>query len=351
MRVGALCYASQQGLGYLMKQFFDNGLVTDPVVFRHSSPKRPTHLDWYPPGTLELVGRPFDGDHLDRVVRSVDVMLFFETPFDWSVIDYCRRRKVTTILMPMYEWTPVTWPVKPDALVCPSVLDADYFRDEFPDGMCQFIPVPVETKYWKRRTTATRFLHNAGGIGHREHKGTRQLLEAIPYVKNPDFRITVRAQDVGDLTRMMGQMPDSVMGDQRLSVEPGAVPYETLWDDHDVLVAPEKFNGLSLPLQEARAAGMLVMTTDRYPTNTWLPKGPLIPADRTQRARVGGSYREFDECVVAPETIAKAMDIWYGEDISAYSDGGRRWAENHSWPALKPAYLEYFESVVRRVRG
>ena len=343
MRVGSIGYATCQGLGYLMKSFFESGLVTDPVVFRHGSPKRPTHLGWYPPDTLELVGRPFSGSHLDRLVRGVDVMLFFETPFDWSVLDFCRARGVKTILMPMYEWTPNVWPVKPDAVVCPSLLDLDYFHAEFPAGMAEFIPVPVETKYWRSRETATRFLHNAGGIGHREHKGTRQLLEAVPYVKS-DFRLTVRAQDVDDFNRMLDSFPD-LRKDDRVTVQVGGIPYEQLWDGHDVLVAPEKFNGLSLPLQEARAAGMLVMTTDRYPHNTWLPRWPLIPVERTQRARVGGTYREFDECVVNPVDVAKTIDALFGCEIREYSEAGRVWAERNSWPALIERYRGFFQRV------
>jgi len=159
-----------------------------------------------------------------------------------------------------------------------------------------------------------------------------------------DAQILVRAQDVRALNSIVrdvfkdGKIPDC------FTLEIGSVEYEKLWDG-DVLVAPEKYNGLSLPLQEAYAAGMLVMTTDRYPVNTWLSKGPLIPVHETRKARVGKGYLEFEESVVRPEDIAVNIDEWYDKDITIASKMGRLWAQANSWKVLKPVYLEELERV------
>jgi glycosyltransferase involved in cell wall biosynthesis len=111
-----------------------------------------------------------------------------------------------------------------------------------------------------------------------------------------------------------------------VTFEYGDLPYTSLWDDHDVLVAPEKFNGLSLPLQEGLAAGMVVVTSDRYPHNTWLPREYLVPVLKYQKARVNPSYMEFDEAIIEPMAIAETMDRLYGKDISGYSEVARNWA-------------------------
>jgi hypothetical protein len=339
VKVGMVAYTSEQGLGRMAKQFYDAGLVTEVLAFRHSS--RPSHMEWYPPGTRELVNRPFSGPVIDEWLKKIQVCLFFETPFDWSFITYCRRRGVKTALIPMYEWTPSTWTHKPDLLVNPSLLDQKYF----PEGV--FIPVPVETKHWKLRTTASRFLHNAGNVGCKEHKGTRQLLEAIRFVKNPDFRLTVRAQDDRALSSIVKQTPSAK--DPRVAISYGDVPYETLWDGHDVLVAPEKLNGLSLPLQEAFAAGMLVMTSDRFPHNTWLPTAPLIKVSRYEKARQSAGCLEFDLAIVEPEVVAATIDSWVGRDITLFNNIGKVWAEEHSWPALLPRYQKVFENLVKGI--
>lgn len=337
MRIGMLTYATTQGLGRMGKQFYDSGLIDEVMVFRH--PSRPSHMEWYPDGTRELVQRPFSGPVLDEWLAKINVCLFFETPFDWAFLKYCNDRGVKTALIPMYEWTPVRWQYKPNLLICPSLLDLDYF----PEGV--FIPVPVETKYWQERTVANRFLHNAGNVGCQEHKGTRQLLEAVQHVKSTDFRLTVRAQDARAL-RSIVKANQQVQRDSRVTIEYGEIPYEQLWSGHDVLIAPEKLNGLSLPLQEAYAAGMLVITTDRYPHNTWLPKEPLIPVQRYTRSRQSTGCHEFDLAHVDPKDIAAMIDTWVGADIRSYSLMGQQWGMDNSWSVLASKYCQAFEKLV-----
>ena len=333
MRVGCLGYATEQGLGMLMKSFFDAGVITDPMIWLHGHPSRPNHLEWYPSGTQTCRGH---AAHLD--LKGIDVMLFFETPFDWSLPIRCKDRGIRTALVPMYEWTPRRPPSWFDVVICPSALDYDYFCMTSTVGFCYkcvHIPIPVRTDLWKPRTKALRFLHNAGHLGHREHKGTRQLLEAVKFIKS-DAEITVRSQkDVN----MVSLVYETKITSGRVQFQTD-LPYEQLWDGHDVYIAPEKFNGLSLPLQEARAAGMVVMTSDRYPHNTWLPKEPLIPVTGYGRVCISQHYLEFDEAIIEPMVIAATIDSWYGRDISAISESGRVWAEQNSWPALKDRWLE-----------
>jgi len=369
LRVSSLCYATSQGLGHLMKSFYDAGLVTHPIIYRHGHPSRPTRPEWYPPGTpiLEPKQKFSDNQEVLKTLGQTDVLLCFETFFDWSLVTYCRERGIKTALCVMHEWTPRVWPAKPDMVICPSLLDYDYFKDQFPSGRCVFLPIPVRTDLWRQRTVAKRYLHNAGNVGHREHKGTRQLLEAVKLLTKP-IELTVRAQDTGAFHSIIGDVfggaARALVGAGSLTrIDPktgsgirfghdgpvlwlagGNEPYESLWDGVDVYVAPEKFNGLSLPLQEARAAGLLVMTTDRYPANTWLPPEPLINPDRYQKACVGSSYYEFDEAVVRSEDIAADMDFWYGQDISAYSASGLEWAQANSWESLKPRWMEALTS-------
>lgn len=343
MRIASISYATSQGLAHLMRDFYRNGIVTDPIVIKHRAGGSPNLKAWYPEWTPYATSVR----ELPRIVGGMshylDAILFFETPFAWDLIPQCRENGIKTILSPMHEWCPTTWPAKPDALICPSLLDQDYFKDEF--DICPFIPIPVETKYWKQRTRANRFLHNAGNIGHGEHKGTRELLKAIPLVKNPNFRITIRAQNMSALQRMMVDVPEAKT-DPRLSIQPGEIPYGNLWDGYDVLVQPEKWNGLSLPLQEAYAAGMAVMTSDRYPHNTWLPKAPLIPVSEYRKNRVASGYREVDEAIVKPEDIAAKIDEWIGRDISWQSGRALAWAEDNSWESLKPQYIETIKEIV-----
>lgn len=336
MRVGSVGYATRQGLGYLMKSFYDAGVINEVMIYRHPSGTSPSNMDWYPQGTPELTSRRFIGTEVGEFMSKIDVLLCFETPFDWEFAETCQRRGIKTVIMPMYEWFPQSPSHQFDLFLNPSLLDQEYF----PKG--KFIPVPVDDPQWSLRRTAKRYLHNAGNIGCRGHKGTLELLKAMPFVKSP-IELTVRAQYGRGLQSLIDQT--GADKDSRITFVTNEIPREDLFKDYDVYVAPEKFNGLSLPLQEAFAAGLMVMTTNRFPANTWLPIDPLIHYGMTQKSQVARGYLEFYECIVDPRKIAHTIDFWYDCDIETYSLDGQQYGRNNSWEALKPRYMKALEEL------
>lgn len=351
LRVGTICYATDQGIAHLAKWFHEAGVITDVMTFRHGS--RPGHAaEWYGPNTVELVGRPFDGPVVEEFIRRVDVMLFFETPFDWDVLALIRRLGRRSVIVPMYECTPERYTpisprrdkdVFPDKWICPSSLDCRYF----PGSPLLPVPLPPSVAPWKLRTRADRFLHNGGNLGLRGHKGTKEILQAMRHVRSP-ISLTVRAQDDAGLERIVREIP-GVADDRRIKFEFGQTPYDKLFtDEHDVFVMAEKYNGLSLPLAEARASGMVVMTSDRFPMNEWLPREPLIAVSGYVRARVGGPYNEYDEAVVQPEAIAVAIDSVYErgrrEGWANYSYSALEYRDRNSWATLGGAWIKELSS-------
>lgn len=336
MRVGTVAYCSRQGIGWIPKWYYDHGVITDVVLLHHS--KRRNYTEWYPEGTPIVASRPFEMHQSFRdMVARVDLMLFIETPFDWDAIRYCQSRGVRTVIMPMYECTPVKRPHEPDLWLCPSLLDMEYFSQG------KFVPVPVEYP-WRHRSRARRFLHNGGHLGLRGHKGTLEILKAMEFVKSP-IELKVTSQDKPGLERILDQVPETY-GDDRIFIDYSDIPHENLYDGYDVFIMAEKYNGLSLPPAEARAAGLLVVTSDRFPLNSWLPRHPLIPVSSYQKARVGGGYMEYDEAIVTPEDIAATIDQIYDSDISEYSLSALDWAKGMSWEVLKPQIMEALQGVL-----
>lgn len=320
LRVGTLCFAIERGLGYLAKSFYDAGVVTDVAVLCHGS--IPDQMQWYP-DALHITTKPWLNQELKALVRSVDVMLFFETAFEWKIIDYARSHNVKTVLMPMYECTPDPLPYVPDLFLCPSLLDTSYYPDN-----SVALPVPVDErdiKLWKLRTRAHTFVHNSGHIGLQNRSGTREVVKAVRYLES-QANIIIRSQ-TKEIRRFS-------------KVINSTVPYEELRKDCDVCLAPERFNGLSLPLQESYAQGLLVMTTDRYPTNKWLSSDPLIPVAHYETIKAHNRARQIEAAVVDPKTIAKTIDAWYDRDITKYSLQGKQWASENTWDILKPKYIE-----------
>lgn len=340
MRVSTLCYATDSGLGILAKDFHRNGIVTDPVVVRHGH--HPTHDEWYP-GAPQITNLrdPAQLRRAEEVVRGTDVFLAFETYFHNPIVDFCRRHGIKVVLMPMHECHHNATP-EPDQYWAPSLLDfcavtgadEDFSRSVLSFcayKRCVFTPVPVSVP-WRLRERAEVFVHNAGHGGLKGRNGTREVAAALEYVTSP-ARFVIRSQS-----------PAMWMNDPRVRYE-GFTPYEDLWTTGDVFLFPEKWNGLSLPIQEAYASGMLVMAGARFPNTTYLPTEPLIPVDTYHRERVGGAYPVFDCAEFDPRTIAAHIDAWYGKDITGYSLRGKQYSEENSWTVLGPRYRALLEQL------
>lgn len=122
MKVGMICLATDQGLGYLAKSFYDNGLIQKVLVHQHSS--RKNHHEWYPDQVYTE----------DELLDGIDTLLFIETPFNWKLIPKARAKGIKTVLIPMYECTNFPLPYFPDELWCPSALDLSFYRARYPDS-------------------------------------------------------------------------------------------------------------------------------------------------------------------------------------------------------------------------
>lgn len=303
--IGSIVLATNQGLGYLAKAFYDNGIIDLVEVKQHTT--RENNYKWYP-------------GHVNRetLLDKCDTLIFFETPFDWKVIVQAREKGIKTILIPMYECTRYPFPYQPDEIWCPSDLDYKFYTEK--GEVCKKIQIPVDAK-WKLREKARVFVHNAGNGGLGGRNGTQELLQAMQYVKSP-IKLIVRSQV--DIKKVIDPRIEYVNGTR-----------DNIWEEGDVFVFPEKFNGLSLPLQEAFASGFLVMATNRFPNYTYLRKEPLIPVQKYIKEKIAV---EFDVAIIDPREIAKKIDEFYNKDITDFSLSGKKYNEKNNWNKLAKVY-------------
>lgn len=302
---GAVVFAVESGLGRQAKQFYDHGIFDIALIQKHSSYKE--HPEWYPNRV----------DNFEQLLNKCTEIWFFETPFDWKYIIRARERGVKTVLVAMYECTNSPLPYFPDVILGGSVLETEFFGAKHIN-----VPVPDEI-VWKERKKALTFVHNAGHGGLHGRNGTKELLKAMEYVKSP-IKLIIRSQ-----------FDNFNSNDPRVEIRVGDFPYETLFSEGDVFVYPDKFGGSCLPLQEAFASGMVIMASNRHPSNLWLPNEPLIPIKGYQKLKI---YREFDAAIVDPVDIANTIDGWYDKDISKFSKLGKEWGVLNSWANLKKEY-------------
>jgi len=331
MKIGSIIFATQSGLGILAKDFYDNGIITDVLVVEHG---KYDNMDWYKDSYV-IKNHTVTNDDKNIIfdfVKNVDCLFLFETNFFPEILEAAKQYNKKIILMPMYESS--IFPILADLYLCPSILDSDYYRYMYPDHHIDTITVPVNSNIkWKQRTTARKFIHNAGNGSFNDRNGTNIILEAMKYVKSP-IELTIRSQ-----TNI-----ENTISDSRIKINTGTVSYKNLWTDGDVFIFPERFNALSLPIQEAFSSGLLVMSGNRYPINTWLPNLPLITPNKYIIEQ--NNNIQYKSAIYDPKTVAEFIDNWYGKNIETHSNIGKQWGQQNSWKQLKSKYINKIIEVI-----
>jgi len=334
LRLSAIVRADACGLGTLSRMFADElGFHRTVSLARHQGGAWP---EWFGGDnrhasdglTPELVGWLCDG---------ADVLLSFETWYGSFVPVLARRLGVKTALVPMYECCPRAGAglEATDLAICPSPLDLEEIEHNTP-GLAQarkvLLPIPCDTKRiaFRRRERALTFVHNAGHGGLMGRNSTAEVLQAWQHVRSP-ARLLVRLQPGAAL-----DMPASAYRDGRIAVaESNPANYWDLWSEGDVLLHPHKWDGLSLPIQEALAAGLPVITTDSWPFCDregrlgWLPRSLKQLAIAPRIVRRVTLCRQIEASYPHPRDIAARVDQLYGQPIDHLSLEARACAEQH----------------------
>lgn len=281
--------------------------------------------------------RTITPDIMDWLLEDIDVVLSFETFYDYGIVKEARKRNVKTALMPMFEMTnEAGFPLMPDLLLCPSKLDYDTFKDY--STKVVYIPVPVATDrlIWKKREKAQTFIHSASHGGMSGRKGTQLFLDAISLVKDPFVRFKIFTW------RNVYNIPD----EPRLEIKVvNFKNYWQLWREGDILVYPQDYNGICLPIIEAMASGLGVITTDIYPFNEYVPKELLFKPSLMYKTRAAPQLMEVDAAKISPGIIARKIDEFANKDISKISIYGRDWAQKNNWETLLPQYEKELKNI------
>lgn len=336
VRIGIIARCDNGGLGIMAFDFFRNVMVEKVLVISSSYENYHDRFDGYV-GTRPIIcsrGMPAL-DEIDDFLEGMDVVVAFETPYNWNIFARAKERGIKTVLIPMYEWTPENdqIPVMPDLFLCPSELD---YR-EMPEPK-KFLPTPINRAIipYKRRSAAKTFLFHNGHGGFGGRNALDVLMQAIPLVKS-DVEFIIRSQ-----------VPFQPINDTRIIAQQGEVNYEDLWKEGDIYLHLHRWDGLSLPLNEAMAAGIPVIAPDFFPHNAFLPKELLVPIEATARGSLTEGYRKIDMYVFSPVKVAEMIDkvaAMSVDQIQQLSDEVDVQASKWSWEKLRREYLETFNTL------
>lgn len=274
-----------------------------------------------------------------RFLNGLDVVWGAETFYVEWLADMAREMGVKTALSCNFEFMPFLDPKRPrpDLFLAPSTWNVDRWP-----APTIHLPFPVDRKrlpFVKRERVET-FLHIGGHRAMRDRNGTRLVLAATRHVRTP-CTVLVRSQSPVGSQLPHPQQRAVVEIDRRIVAD-----YWTLYDRGDVLLAPRRYGGLSLPMNEALSRGMPVVSFDVPPQNEFLPKEGLIKAKASPMRVQPGTVEWYDGNARDLGQLMAELVATPGL-VQRLSTAANAYADTISWDTLKPVYEEVFEALMR----
>ncbi len=327
VRVGIVARADNGGLGIMALDFFRNIFVEKVMVTTAGYKTDYERFNGYE-GVQQFIAKGGTPtlEEIKIFLKDLDVVVAFETPYNWNIFKMAKDMGIKTVLIPMYEWTEEILPEDPDLFLCPSELDYEVLPE--PKKLIN-TPITREIIPFRERTEAKTFIFQNGHGGFMGRNSITEFMQALPLIKNQDIKFIVRSQVKFD-----------PVIDKRVTYELEEKNYKDMWTEGDIYIHLHKFDGLSLPLNEAMAAGMPVIGLDVSPQNIFLPKELLIKPDAVGKVKI---YREVDCAIISPVKIAEMIDkvaSLPSEEIKRLSQISNLQAEKWSWKNLKPEFIK-----------
>jgi hypothetical protein len=343
LKIGSIVRADNTGLGTLAWEFYNHFNLKVLIIenkLRTIYPQRFGRAKVYSEEDVT-------NQVLDNFLSDIDVLLVIQNPFVKRILPMAKEKGKKIVWITMYECMPAESEYYKycDLFICPSELD---FQETEASNKI-FLPVPVNLQKLKfrLRKKAEKFSHFAGWTSALKRNGSFESVDSILHVKQP-IQFLLEVQDAYQFKDL----------DSRITVVEREVEnYWDLYNNTDVLVFPIKYGAISLPIVEALASGIPVISLNKFPFNRYLDKRLLIEPKRIYWDKQENSitfekdgdeenrgFRKILSAEVSPIDIAKKIDEIAGQDISEYSQKAYDIAKAFGWDVLGPEYEKIFNS-------
>ena len=268
--------------------------------------------------------------------NRLDAVIFNEE-YDWGLIEAAKAAGTAVITYLDYykeDWKPKM--ALYDAVLCSSRRAYNLVRDICP---AHYMGWAVDANLFKPRPSEGpqyTFFHNAGWLGIGFRKMTPACLLAFdavcPHLPE-DVRLLVHAQT--ELEKLPPPLIQIVKNNPRITYRAETVPAPGLYHLGRVLVFPTKLEGLGLPLFEALAAGLPVISTNAPPMNEYIQDGETGLLVEVARRITRQDNISFPEELISVNDLAVKM-AWLAarpDEIARMSENARRYAEEELQPA------------------
>lgn len=274
-----------------------------------------------------------------------DVLLSVETMFDNGhyVFDTCTRRRIRTATILMHEsYNPGRTQL--GLYICPTCIAYD--RVDVPNKAFFEFPIEIEPFPFTLRTQALHFLHVMGHGAMYNRRQTREAVAGFLDANLPDTTLTVHC--LQDWRAEYGRREDP-----RVTYRRQLFPArQDVYAGFDVLVQPSSYEGFGLPILEAQACGMPVISTDAQPMNEHiLDMNALVAVDKVIRLETHGlcpTRVNCDQNLVTAPGVAAAIRRMSASDISLKSFQARVYALSRAWTEARAAELRALLAAIPR---
>lgn len=337
MRLGVVVRMDDRGLAFLTQEFARHMAPERVLVVDMNDPRFPLRPIWPTVGTRWFYSS-FDGGVLhgpiDEFLSGLSHVYTAETGYDVLFFDRARYHGVASICHVMPEFDNFTGErpeVQPTAVWVPT----DWRSDLVARATVVPVPCPLAPRP-RRRTEIRTVVHVGGSRAMPDRAGSRSVFDAVQWATGAVRWIFYTQRERG--------YPRSLEGRDNVEIRCGSVDDRwALYDEADLLIAPRRFGGLSLPVLEAAACGLPVLMLDTDPMARF---GSVFVEGKPQGGfmTAGGEVeiREADSWLIGQAVT----DLVKGDnDIGAMSDAQSALAELNAWPVAVEFYREAIERV------
>lgn len=330
MRLGLVARGDNGGLGTLTREFARH-LEPERVlgIDLGESGRGPCYWERFPEAMVnEGMDDDLPAETIRRFCEGLDVVYGAETWYRADFTDIARSVGCRTVLHAMPElwrsdlaasdvvWTPTTWEM-----------------DRLPSGT-PVVPVPVVIGH-EHVHCGDPLLYHIAAPAMLDRNGTHLLLDALRYMREPSQLI---CSGMGGVVEI---------GKVKVEYRPSVLDYwEAHPDEASIFVLPRRYAGLSLPLQEAAARAMTVVSLDLEPQRQWIPPEALVPSFPWRQARFPGG--EFSVYAAEPRQLAAVLDRVVSDGVlrERLSAASLRHAATISWDVWAPMYRALLEDAL-----
>jgi hypothetical protein len=271
-----------------------------------------------------------DRGALRQLCANVDVVYTAEVPYSPELLDIAGETGTRVVVHANPEL------LADDMLGADIWLPTDWQRDlveQRAGRRVRVVPVPTPTRPepepW---SDAPRFVH-VGAPAMLDRNGSELVAEALQLMRaHTSWDVFGSDRPGGETIRI---------GNADVTFHTSTLDYWSLYASAQVLVLPRRYGGLSLPMQEAAAAGLAVVSLDLEPQRGWLHPCGLVPARGAHWAMMKGGQFMVHDC--DPERLATHLDSLATDPplVDIMRDHAREWAASLAWEDWAPRYREY----------